>query len=57
MRVAVKHKVASVRSETLSWLAFCLEHSTKDVVVKVFKEYMPLFVEVRESFNLERRGC
>ena len=47
MRVAVKHKVATVRAETLAWLAFCLEHSTKEVVVKVFKEYMPMFVEVR----------
>lgn len=48
VKTASKNKVPLVRSLTLSWVTFCIETSNKAVVLKVHKEYVPLFMEVSE---------
>ncbi|XP_022977426.1 protein MOR1-like [Cucurbita maxima] len=45
VKTASKNKVPLVRSLTLSWVTFCLETSNKAVVLKVHKEYVPIFME------------
>ena len=52
VKTASKNKVPLVRSLTLSWVTFCLETSNKAVVLKVHKEYVPIFMEVSESHAL-----
>uniref|UniRef100_A0A9I9CQR2 Protein MOR1 n=1 Tax=Cucumis melo TaxID=3656 RepID=A0A9I9CQR2_CUCME len=45
VKTASKNKVPLVRSSTLSWVTFCIETSNKAVVLKVHKEYVPIFME------------
>lgn len=52
VKTASKNKVPLVRSSTLSWVTFCIETSNKAVVLKVHKEYVPIFMEVSESHAL-----
>ncbi|BBG92843.1 ARM repeat superfamily protein [Prunus dulcis] len=43
---AVKNKVPLVRSLTLNWVTFCIETSNKAVVLKLHKDYVPIFMEL-----------
>lgn len=52
VKTASKNKVPLVRSSTLSWVTFCIETSNKAVVLKVHKEYVPIFMEVSGSHAL-----
>ncbi|KAG6594399.1 Protein MOR1, partial [Cucurbita argyrosperma subsp. sororia] len=45
VKTASKNKVPLVRSLTLSWVTFCIETSNKAIVLKVHKEYVPIFME------------
>lgn len=45
VRTATKNKVPLVRSLTLNWVTFCTETSNKAVVLKVHKDYVPIFME------------
>ncbi|KAL5568082.1 hypothetical protein UlMin_024657 [Ulmus minor] len=45
IKTAVKNKVPLVRSMTLNWIAFCIETSNKAVVLKLHKDYVPIFME------------
>jgi hypothetical protein len=51
IRTATKNKVPLVRSLTLNWVTFCTETSNKAVVLKVHKDYVPIFMEV-SAFHL-----
>jgi cytoskeleton-associated protein 5 len=51
VRTATKNKVPLVRSLTLNWVTFCTETSNKAVVLKVHKDYVPIFMEV-SAFGL-----
>ena len=46
IKSAVKNKVPLVRSSTLNWVTFCIETSNKAVILKVHKDYVPIFMEV-----------
>lgn len=46
IKTAVKNKVPLVRSLTLNWVTFCIETSNKAVVLKLHKDYVPIFMEV-----------
>lgn len=52
VKAAVKNKVPLVRSLTLSWVTCCIETSSKAVVLKLHKDYVPICMEVSE-FELE----
>ncbi|CAA7389138.1 unnamed protein product [Spirodela intermedia] len=45
VKVAVKNKVPLVRSLTLNWVTSCIESSNKAVVLKLYKEYIPICME------------
>ncbi|XP_051126055.1 protein MOR1 [Andrographis paniculata] len=45
VKTAVKNKVPLVRSSTLNWVTFCIETSNKAAILKVHKEYVPIFME------------
>ncbi|KAJ8758746.1 hypothetical protein K2173_000467 [Erythroxylum novogranatense] len=45
VKTATKNKVPLVRSLTLSWLTFCIETSSKAVILKVHKDYVPICME------------
>lgn len=49
VKTAVKNKVPLVRSSTLNWVTFCIETSNKAVVLKLHKDYVPIFMEVSAS--------
>lgn len=49
VRTSVKNKVPLVRSMTLNWVTFCIETSNKAVVLKLHKDYVPIFMEVSAS--------
>lgn len=46
IKSAVKNRVPLVRSSTLNWVTFCIETSNKAVILKVHKDYVPIFMEV-----------
>ena len=46
IKTAVKNKVPLVRSLTLNWVTFCFKTSTKSIVQKVHKDYVPICMEV-----------
>lgn len=50
VRTSVKNKVPLVRSMTLNWVTFCIETSNKAVVLKLHKDYVPIFMEVSASW-------
>ena len=41
-----------MRSSTLNWVTFCIETSNKAVVLKLHKDYVPIFMEVSSSLRL-----
>eukprot|EP00252_Welwitschia_mirabilis_P027944 TRINITY_DN9838_c0_g1_i1.p1 TRINITY_DN9838_c0_g1~~TRINITY_DN9838_c0_g1_i1.p1 ORF type:complete len:2078 (+),score=475.99 TRINITY_DN9838_c0_g1_i1:649-6234(+) len=45
VKAATKNKVPLVRSLTLKWVANCMETSKKDVVMKLHRDYIPIFME------------
>ncbi|TQD81851.1 hypothetical protein C1H46_032604 [Malus baccata] len=54
IKTAVKNKVPLVRSLTLNWVTFCIETSNKAVVLKLHKDYVPIFMEMVGMRPLER---
>ncbi|KAG1338209.1 protein MOR1 [Cocos nucifera] len=57
VRVAVKNKVPLVRSLTLSWVTCCIETSNKAVVLKLHKDYVPIFMECLNDGTPEVRDA
>ncbi|GJM92767.1 hypothetical protein PR202_ga09263 [Eleusine coracana subsp. coracana] len=57
VRVAVKNKVPLVRSLTLNWVAFCIETSNKQTVLKLHKEYVPICMECLNDGTPEVRDA
>lgn len=49
VKTATKNKVPLVRSLTLNWVTFCIETSSKAVILKVHKDYVPICMEVSAS--------
>lgn len=45
VKTATKNKVPLVRSLTLNWVTFCIETSSKAVILKVHKDYVPICME------------
>lgn len=45
VKAAVKNKVPLVRSLTLSWVTYCIETSSKAVILKLHKDYVPICME------------
>ncbi|THU56074.1 hypothetical protein C4D60_Mb11t13430 [Musa balbisiana] len=45
VKVAVKNKVPLVRSLTLIWVTFCIETNNKATILKLHKDYVPVFLE------------
>ncbi|THU43931.1 hypothetical protein C4D60_Mb02t02050 [Musa balbisiana] len=45
VKLAVKNKVPHVRSLTLNWVTFCIETNNKATVLKLHKDYVPIFLE------------
>ncbi|XP_074562334.1 protein MOR1-like, partial [Curcuma longa] len=45
VKVAVKNKVPLVRSLTLNWVTFCIETNNKATILKLHKDYVPIFME------------
>ncbi|WOL15918.1 protein MOR1-like isoform X1 [Canna indica] len=45
VKVAVKNKVPLVRSLTLNWLTFFIETNNKATILKMHKDYVPIFLE------------
>ncbi|KAJ8510590.1 hypothetical protein OPV22_001024 [Ensete ventricosum] len=45
VKVAIKNKVPLVRSLTLIWVTFCLETNNKATILKLHKDYVPIFLE------------
>ncbi|KAL2464827.1 Protein MOR1 [Forsythia ovata] len=45
VKTAAKNKVPLVRSMTLNWVTFCIETSSKAVILKVHKEYVSICME------------
>ncbi|KAL3736833.1 hypothetical protein ACJRO7_025720, partial [Eucalyptus globulus] len=45
VKAVVKNKVPLVRSLTLSWVTYCIETSSKAVVLKLHKDYVPICME------------
>ena len=46
VRGNVKNKVPSARSETLLWLAECIQGSAAEALLKVHKDLVPILMEV-----------
>ncbi|KAF3432700.1 hypothetical protein FNV43_RR23802 [Rhamnella rubrinervis] len=57
VKTAVKNKVPLVRSLTLNWIAFCVETSNKAIVLKVHKDYVPIFMECLNDGTPEVRDA
>ncbi|XP_073101212.1 protein MOR1-like [Elaeis guineensis] len=57
VKVAVKNKVPLVRSLTLNWVTFCIETSTKAVVLKLHKDYVPICMECLSDGTPEVRDA
>ncbi|KAK6932524.1 CLASP N-terminal domain [Dillenia turbinata] len=55
--VAVKNKVPLVRSLALNWVTFCIETSAKAIVLKVHKDYVPIFMECLNDGTPEVRDA
>lgn len=49
VKVAVKNKVPLVRSLTLIWVTFCIETNNKATILKLHKDYVPVFLEVSKK--------
>ncbi|XP_009387376.1 protein MOR1 isoform X2 [Musa acuminata AAA Group] len=45
VKLAIKNKVPHVRSLTLNWVTFCIETNNKATVLKLHKDYVPIFLE------------
>ncbi|XVE91320.1 hypothetical protein DITRI_Ditri20bG0144200 [Diplodiscus trichospermus] len=45
VKTGTKNKVPLVRSLTLNWVTFCIETSNRAVILKVHKDYVPIFME------------
>ncbi|XP_042428595.1 protein MOR1-like [Zingiber officinale] len=45
VKVAVKNKVPLVRSLTLNWVTFCIETNNKATILKLHKDFVPIFLE------------
>ena len=56
MRVGVKNKVPSARSETLLWLAECIQGSAAEALLKVHKEVVPILMEVGTQTDRQGEG-
>ncbi|XP_021810024.1 protein MOR1 [Prunus avium] len=57
IKTAVKNKVPLVRSLTLNWVTFCIETSNKAVVLKLHKDYVPIFMECLQDGTPEVRDA
>ncbi|KAM2730989.1 hypothetical protein EV1_002177 [Malus domestica] len=57
IKTAVKNKVPLVRSLTLNWVTFCIETSNKAVVLKLHKDYVPIFMECLNDGTPEVRDA
>ncbi|PON60374.1 Coatomer beta subunit [Parasponia andersonii] len=57
IKTAVKNKVPLVRSLTLNWVTFCIETSNKAVILKVHKDYVPIFMECLNDGTPEVRDA
>ncbi|KAJ9565978.1 hypothetical protein OSB04_001944 [Centaurea solstitialis] len=54
---AVKNKVPLVRSLTLNWVTYCIESSTKAILLKVHKDYVPICMECLNDGTPEVRDA
>lgn len=52
VKTATKNKVPLVRSLTLNWVTCCIETSSKAVILKVHKDYVPICMEVSASLSV-----
>ncbi|GAB2232981.1 hypothetical protein Droror1_Dr00002194 [Drosera rotundifolia] len=57
VKVAVKNKVPLVRSLTLNWVTLCIETSSKSIVLKVHKDYVPICMECLNDGTPEVRDA
>ncbi|XP_058079545.1 protein MOR1-like [Magnolia sinica] len=57
VRGAVKNKVPLVRSLTLNWVTLCIETSNRAVVLKLHKDYVPVFIECLNDGTPEVRDA
>ncbi|XP_019170142.1 PREDICTED: protein MOR1-like [Ipomoea nil] len=57
IKTATKNKVPLVRSLTLNWVTFCIEMSSKAVIVKVQKEYVAISMECLNDGTPEVRDA
>lgn len=57
VKTSVKNKVPLVRSLTLNWVTFCVETSSKAVVLKVHKDYVPICMECLNDGTPEVRDA
>lgn len=57
VKTSVKNKVPLVRSLTLNWVTFCIETSSKAVVLKVHKDYVPICMECLNDGTPEVRDA
>ncbi|GMH05428.1 hypothetical protein Nepgr_007268 [Nepenthes gracilis] len=57
LKIAVKNKVPLVRSLTLNWVTFCIETSSKSIVLKVHKDYVQIFMECLNDGTPEVRDA
>lgn len=57
VKTAVKNKVPLVRSLTLNWVTFCFKTSTKSIIQKVHKDYVPICMECLNDGTPEVRDA
>jgi cytoskeleton-associated protein 5 len=57
VKLAAKNKVPLVRSSCLTWVATCIETSTKPTVLKLHKEYVPILMEGLNDSSPEVRDA
>lgn len=57
VKLASKNKVPTVRSLTLNWVTFCIESSNKAIVLKLHKDYVPIFMECLNDGTPEVRDA
>ncbi|CAH9141710.1 unnamed protein product [Cuscuta epithymum] len=57
IKAATKNKVPLVRSLTLNWVTLCIETSSKAIILKVHKEYVPICMECLNDGTPEVRDA
>ncbi|VFQ78444.1 unnamed protein product [Cuscuta campestris] len=57
IKAATKNKVPLVRSLTLNWVTICIETSSKAIILKIHKEYVPICMECLNDGTPEVRDA